>query len=79
MTQQISILSLWVDGNNWVVETEPGNYKYVPRLNPDNGLNDDGQLYFLLSYIERVQNDAVGKTIIIDPSSDNMVRVEPTV
>jgi hypothetical protein len=77
MIQQIQILSLWVDGNNWVVETEPGTYRYVPRANPDNGLNDDAQLYFLSSYIERVQNDAVGKTIVIDPTSDNMVRVEP--
>lgn len=79
MIQRIDILSLWIDGNNWVVETEPGNYIYVPRLNPDNGLDSDGQLYFLLSYIERMQNDAVGKTIVIDPASDNMVRVEPTV
>jgi hypothetical protein len=75
--QQIQILSLWVDGNNWVVQTEPGTYMYVPRANPADELNSDGLLYFLSSYVERVQNDAVGNTIVIDPTSDNMVRVEP--
>lgn len=75
--QQIQILSLWVDGNNWVVQTEPGTYLYLPRASPTAELNSDGLLYFLSSYIERVQNDAVGNTIVIDPTSDNMVRIEP--
>jgi hypothetical protein len=91
MIQQIQILSLWVDGQNWVVQTEPGSFLYFRRADAtalqgeevqsisEGGLDSDGQLYFLASYIERMQNDAVGKTIVIDPSSDNMVRIEPTV
>lgn len=75
--QQIQILSLRIDGNCWVVQTEPESYLYVPRATVPDELNSDGLMYFLLSYIERVQNDAVGNTIVIDPTSDNMVRVEP--
>jgi hypothetical protein len=81
MTQTINILSVWVDGLNWVVETEPGSYMYIQRndmSNTENGLNNDGCLYFLASYLDRMQSNAIGNTIIIDPSSDVMVRVEPT-
>jgi hypothetical protein len=88
--QQIQILSMWVDGLNWVVETEPGSYLYIQRSdlqpnqpnqqNPitENGLCEDGLIYFLASYLDRMQSNAIGNTIVIDPSTDVMVRVEPT-
>jgi|GWRWMinimDraft_5_1066013.scaffolds.fasta_scaffold00038_23 hypothetical protein len=87
MTQTIKILSMWVDGLNWVVETEPGSYLYIQRgdlqpnqQNPvtENGLGNDGVIYFLASYLDRMQSNAIGNTIVIDPSTDVMVRVEPT-
>lgn len=92
MIQRTDILSVWVDGQNWVVQTEPGTFLYFRRADAnllqgevsvqsvtEGGLDSDGLMYFLASYVERMQGDAVGKTIVVDPSSDNMVRVEPTV
>jgi hypothetical protein len=85
--QQIQILSVWADGLNWVVETEPGSYLYIQRgdlqpnqQNPvtENGLCEDGVMYFIASYLDRMQSNAIGNTIVIDPSTDVMVRVEPT-
>ena len=92
MTQRINIISLYADGNYWVVETEPGTYLYLEKtpvapveqgvgvMNTmtDNGLCDDGVTYFLTSYVERMQQDSVGKTIVIDNSVDTMVTVEST-
>ncbi len=85
MTQTIQILSVWADGLNWVVETEPGTYMYVPKSNvpgvevqsvTENGLCDDGLIYFLASYLDRTQGNAIGHSIVVDPSLDTMVRVE---
>lgn len=81
MRQTINILSVWVDGLNWVVETEPGTYMYIQRNSMstvENGLNNDGCVYFLASVLDRMESLAIGNTIVIDPSSDVMVRIEPT-